>query len=130
MSNIVIEKIEEGWSWLEQKLHFHTELAHNNAGPDGAKASVKANISKVISDLKAAGYTIAAPVIAEAEAAAPAAVGEVVKAAEPVLEDQVGEPSASVIEAGLEASAQTELNVAEGEVNHALEGAAPSEAGQ
>lgn len=97
---------------LEHKLHSAVEFASNCAGPDGAKERIKVLVSDVVAELKKLAAE-ASPVV---EKVAEGAVETAITAAKPTIEGAIGEPAASVVEAGLEQVAAVGEQIVENKV--------------
>ena len=107
-------------SKLHDEIKHAVEVATNCAGPDGAKNAIHMLVGQVFDKFKGLGLELA-PV---AEGIAAKAVDVGLAAAAPALEQKLGEPAASIVEAGLSAAA----SAAEGIVADKLEEALAPEA--
>ena len=97
---------------LEHRLHSAVEFASNCAGPDGAKERIKAMVSDVVVELRKLAEG-AAPTV---EKVAENVVETAVESVKPAIESKVGEPAASVVEAGLEQVAAVGEQIVENKV--------------
>jgi hypothetical protein len=97
MSNLLVN----GWEHLEHGLLHRIEFASNCAGPDGAKERVKHAVVAFIKELRELALAEAEKVLPVAEEAGKEAVDTALKSAAPVIEEKLGEPAGSVVEAGL-----------------------------
>lgn len=102
---------------LHNLLHHEIEVASNCAGPDGAKDAVKRAVSKVIAKVKELGLEL----LPIAEKTVDGAVDVGLQAVKPVVEEKLGEPIASVVEAGVESAVTEGLHVAEQSVGQSLD---------
>jgi hypothetical protein len=117
MSNLIIG----GWSALEHELHTAVEFASNCAGPDGAKERVKHGVSMILAKFKGFAIAEAEKLAPVAEAAAAKMIDTTIQAATPVIEEKIGEPGASIVEAGLQAVAGAGETIAAQAISGTLE---------
>lgn len=103
-------------------LHHAIEVASNCAGPDGAKDAVKRAVAGVVEKAKGLGLEL----LPVAEKVVETVSDTGLKTADSVIEEKLGGPAATLVEAGLDAVVHEGLQVAEQSVGQALDVSEPA----